>query len=190
MTNIAACLSSVAMDWQTPPEFLALVERVGEGRISLDPCTTAANPTRARTFIHPPGGDGLTASWVHWAPGNSCLAFVNPPYGRALPAWIDKCLDEARQGCEIIALVPARPDTQWFQRVLPRADVALFWRGRIKFLNADPAAPSPNVMWSAKRGVWVPVESAAFPSAVFYFGQRVGSFERAFAGRGLICHSR
>jgi hypothetical protein len=179
-------ISSKDMGWQTPPEFLDLVRKVGP--IALDPCTTIKNPTGARRFATPeaePTGDdgffltypfgvvglnGLGFPWRVWTQ-NHGLAFVNPPYGRALPGWIDKCIEEARLGAEIILLVPARTDTKWFQRVYPRADVTLLWSGRIKFIDAA----------TGRQG-----DAAAFPSAVFYFGTRVGSFERAFTGRGLF----
>lgn len=163
--------SSVKHDWQTPESFLGLVRQVGP--IALDPCTSADNPTLARQFCSPDGRsgdigfaswDGLSCSW-HLTKGNG-LTFVNPPYGRSLPDWMTKCRVEAYLGCEIIALVPARPGAKWWQRTFEDATATLLWRGRIKFKGATAGAP--------------------FDSTVFYFGDRVSGFMDAFAGCGLF----
>jgi site-specific DNA-methyltransferase (adenine-specific) len=115
------------------------------------------------------------------------LVYVNPPYSRALPVWVDKCIEEARRGASIILLVPARTDTRWFTRAYEAAEAVCLWSGRLKFLNADPAAPSPEVMWDKKKSAWVPVCGAAFPSAVFLFGDRhARAFRQVFAPKGIM----
>lgn len=180
------------MDWQTPASFLALVRRVGP--IALDPCSTKKNPTEAEIYFHtgPGGRDGLHQPWADTVRncGAHGVVFMNPPYGRELPRWMEKARLEARLGCEVIALVPARTDTEWFQEAAPGADKLLAYKGRIKFLNADPLAPSPNHMWSKKAGAWVPTASAAFPSAVFYWGKRERVFESVFAPYGRFLAAR
>lgn len=164
--------SSVKMDWQTPDSFLALVRQVDP--ISLDPCTTAENPTGAATWCtgllmrmtNPQSviDDGLSIPWG--AAGGGGLVYVNPPYGRELPKWVEKCREEAIEGCEIILLVPARTDTKWWQSAYRSADMTLLWRGRIRFKGAESPAP--------------------FPSAVFYFGPRAELFRDVFDGKGLF----
>lgn len=161
--------SSVEHTWQTPESFLELVRAIGP--IALDPCTSVGNPTKAAVWCtgrlmhmtNPPRviDDGLTAPWTQYAEGG--LVYVNPPYGRALGAWAAKCVEEARLGAEIVLLVPARPDTQWFEH-LWHADALLFWKGRLKFKGATAGAP--------------------FPSAVAYWGHRERCFREAFAGKG------
>lgn len=145
-----ALLSSKRMDWQTPPEILALVEKVAP--IMLDPC--------------PPNHivDGLTTSWRT----NDGLTYVNPPYGRELGQWIKKAMVEADNGAEIIMLIPARPDTRYWQDfILPFARAVCFWRGRIKFVGADAPAP--------------------FPSAFVYWGKRnEDKFIEVFTKRGFV----
>lgn len=93
---------------------------------------------------------------------------MNCPYGRALPVWANKIVDEAARGCEIIALVPARTDTRWWQLLHGVASSTLLWRGRIKFRGATAGAP--------------------FPSAVFAFGDPMFTqlFRAVFAGRGVF----
>jgi hypothetical protein len=160
--------SSVKMDWQTPDNLLVLVRVFNEGPILLDPCTVRENPTQA-TFVCTPENDGLKAAWHLLCAARPGLVYVNPPYGRALREWTRKCSDEAIKGAEIVLLVPARPDTNWFQDAASFAGgepVVLFWKGRLKFKGAKDAAP--------------------FPSALFYWGPRADRFREVFAGRGLF----
>lgn len=168
-----ALLSSDRMDWQTPDDLLELVNMVGG--IAFDPCTTPDNPTKAKLFIcpsteeslvagggHGVGGDGLAANWHV-----DGLVYINPPYGRQLPKWVAKARLEAAGGAEIIALVPARTDTRWWQKHIAHgADAICFWAGRLKFRGAENSAP--------------------FPSALVYFGDRAKAFRRVFTGKGWI----
>lgn len=141
--TIDACLSSAKMDWLTPPEVVDVVRRVSPlGTIALDPCGNRASVVGARRqYLVEDGDDGLALPW-HGAGG---LVYVNPPYGRSLPAWIDKCADEVFDGAEIVALVPARPDTLWFRRALRECHALCFWSGRIRFFGATAGAPFPSV---------------------------------------------
>lgn len=154
----AALLSSEKMDWETPDSFLALVRTVGP--IGVDPCTTAANPVGASWFFTPEH-DGLKQDWR-----GDGLVYVNPPYGRALIDWARKMRDESERGAEIIALVPARTDTRWFQQYVAQADLLCFWRGRLTFKGAPAPAP--------------------FPSLVAYWGRKLELFTTVFQAHGLI----
>lgn len=144
-------------DWQTPECVLERVRRVGP--IDIDPCTSADNPAGAARY-YTPSHDGLAQSW--YAPGG--IAYVNPPYSRCLD-WIAKCAAEAERGCQIIALVPARTDTRWWQHCWT-ADAICFWRGRLKFVGAPASAP--------------------FPSAIVYWGREPEKFEAAFGDAGKV----
>lgn len=187
----AVLLSSEKQDWQTPANVLELVRQVSQsGQIQLDPCTVRSNPTKALSICSPEVGvNGLS---VEWAACTGGLIFVNPPYGRELPKWVTKCTKEAVLGAEIVLLVPGRVDTNWFQGACMQqmhttpehSPSVLFWRGRLKFI--DGSAPSPDLMWHKKKQCWVPLESAAFPSALFYWGPRHERFREVFAGRGLF----
>lgn len=152
-----ALLSSARMDWQTPPGVLDLVR--GLGQIDLDPCTTADNPTEARRFYAPPQ-DGLTLPW------GEGLAYVNPPYGREIGAWVDRCHRSALGGLEVVLLTPSRTDTRWFTRLWETADAMCFWRGRIRFAGAPHPAP--------------------FPSLVTYFGEDPWLFASVFREAGAV----
>lgn len=152
--------SSDRMDWQTPDVVLDLVREVGV--IRLDPCTEVANPTGAQEWISPPG-DGLS---YDWQPARSGVVYVNPPYGRSLQTWIAKCCTEGTAGSEIVLLVPARPDTAWYDAAHDSANAKCEWRGRLRFKGAPHCAP--------------------FPSALFYWGPQPWLFCHVFAPHGRV----
>ena len=151
-------MKSEKQDWQTPPEFLELVRRVGP--IALDPCTTDENPCGATNAFFTAEYTGLVPDWRAIADGG--LIYCNPPYSD-MDAWAAKIADEGMRGCEIISLTPARTDTRWFRRMCT-ADQMCFWRGRIKFVGAKAAAP--------------------FPSLVCYWGPRPDRFKEVFGPFG------
>lgn len=133
--------SSARHDWQTPVDVLELVREVADdGRIALDPCTTPDNPTGAEEWIAPPD-DGLAEPWTSHG-----LVYVNPPYGRALPLWVDHAAWSAKRCGEIVMLTPARPDTRWFRVLWHSADALCFWSGRITFVGAEHSAPFPSLV--------------------------------------------
>lgn len=149
-------------DWQTPDHVLNLVRKVG--RIMLDPCTTYENPTAAQAFLTAEV-DGLSRPW-HCADGEPIgLIYCNPPYGRAIGKWVNKCGDESllHKGT-VIALVPANTDTAWYDDAIESADAVCEVRGRLRFKGA----PGP----------------AMFGSAVFYYGREPHLFCHVFAELG------
>jgi len=158
---------STKTDHLTPDSILELVRSFAP--IELDPCTSKENPTRAKYIrTRECSPDGLETAW-HEFDG---LVYVNPPYGRRkgqrCKEWVDKAISEYQQGAEIIMLLPARTDTQWFQLAMLHGFV-LFVRGRITFKGQSNGAP--------------------FPSALVYFGssmRRVGRFSRTFTRAGII----
>lgn len=150
--------SSASVQWYTPD---ALVRKIVDflGAIDLDPC---ADPGRripaARHFTEDGPEDGLAQEWRG-------RVFMNPPYGREIPKWTRKALAEPVQ--EIIMLVPARVDTQWFRPLFSCS--ICFIEGRLKFLTP-----------SGER------DAAMFPSALIYCGGRHRQFAAAFANLGTV----
>lgn len=88
--------------------------------------------------------DGLRSPWnINFG---SHRVWLNPPYGRGIEAWVHKCAQEAPRCAVIVALLPARTDTDWFHRwVFPYADLH-FLQGRIKFIGGESSAPFPSVI--------------------------------------------
>lgn len=134
------------------------------GEIDLDPCSNSKDapniPAAAHYTRH---DDGLAQEWAG-------RVYMNPPYGREIDAWIAKLIEEYQSGnvTEAIALVPARTDTQWWQRL--RDYHVCFVEGRLSFKGAGYN------------------ESAPFPSAVFYLGSNTDRFVDAFEEIGDIWH--
>lgn len=151
--------SSESAEHYTPKELLDQVVAV-MGAIDLDPCShpDAKVPARRRFTAK---DDGLTKTW-------SGRVFVNPPYGRVISEWTIKIRQEWERGDvqELIALLPARHDTEWWDALTRECDdvVACFWSGRLTFGgNTDPAP---------------------FPSCVVYFGPKHDVFARVFNPHG------
>jgi len=147
-------------DWGTPACVLERVLRID--RIALDPCHGPAGKVQADTY-YSQAEDGLSLPWR----GGQGLVYMNPPYGRGIGDWVDKSIDEYTMGAEVVALVPARVETRWFYKYWAFAAAVCFWKGRLKFLGASD-------------------NSAPFPSAVVYLGDRVKRFDTAFRDAGIV----
>lgn len=130
-------------EWPTPPHIVdAAVAALGE--IDLDPCASAAGRVPARK-CYTEQDDGLSPS-VKW----EGRVYMNPPYGRAITAWVERLTVEYMQGnvTAFVALVPARTDTAWFQYLVD-CDLCLV-RGRLQFGDSQAGAPFPSL--AAYRG--------------------------------------
>ena len=111
--------------------------------------------------------DALKAAWG--ALGSS--VWCNPPYGREVGAWIEKCRREADKGIRVCALVFARTDTRWWHdHIMGKARMVWLLKGRIKFLRSDTgemknAAPAPScvVMWKGVNVIDTHFRSLCFP---------------------------
>lgn len=151
--------SSEEDEWLTPPEIVdGVLEVLGE--VDLDPCSnTFGEPAVPAVSRFTEADDGLAREW-------GGRVYMNPPYGAAIGAWVDKLRREYDDGnvTEAIALVPARTDTAWFQAL--RDCAVCFVRGRLRFSGADNSAP--------------------FPSVLAYFGDDRARFVETFAGSGDI----
>ena len=157
----AALLKSERTDWNTPRLVVELVSKFGGGFIGLDPCWNEQSLTMP-IYKYALPTNGLECSWK-----NDGLVYVNPPYGREIGHWTEKACRQAEYGAEIVALVPARTDTKWFQRdCFEGANAICFWRGRLTFRGAPAPAP--------------------FPSALVYWGDRIEQFYELFYPHGFV----
>ncbi len=132
--------SSATGEWETPQEvFDALALEFGG--FDLDPCATPENAKCPNFYTQE--NDGLLQPWRG-------QVFVNPPYGRPIGRWIQKCYAAVGQGAKlVVALLPSRTDTRWWHDYVMKADEIRFIRGRLKFGGAKNGAPFPSaiIVW-------------------------------------------
>ena len=118
----SALLSSKKMDYCTPQGFFNTLN--AEFHFTLDAAATEYR-----------GGGSV---------------FCNPPYGRALGAWVRKAYEEAQAGTTVVLLIPARTDTAYFHDYIYGKAEIRFLRGRLHFEDEDgnrfPPAPFPSMV--------------------------------------------
>lgn len=129
-----ALFSSERDDWETPPEFFEKYDDIYH--FDLDVCANDNNHKCAKYFTKE--DDGLKQTWQ-----GTC--WMNPPYGREIPKWMEKAYLSSREGATVVCLVPSRTDTQWWHDYAMKGDIE-FIRGRLKFVGAKHSAPFPNAV--------------------------------------------
>jgi phage N-6-adenine-methyltransferase len=127
--------SSRSEEWTTPAALYADLDR--EFGFTLDPCCTVET-ARCLTY-YTRADDGLRKPWGGHA------VFMNPPYGRAIGAWVEKAAREAAAGALVVGLLPARTDTAWWHRWVMGAEFRLL-PGRLRFGGARHSAPFPSAV--------------------------------------------
>ena len=143
-------------DWETPqPIFDKLNTEFGFG---LDAAATEASAKcerwRSEPCIHNQERScacGLHGRWI--APHETLSVWLNPPYGRGLHQWVNKCVAESAAGATVVALLPDAMDTAWFRDVFRTAwEVRVVW-GRIQFDGTTSSNTCGSIL-----AVWRPGE--------------------------------
>lgn len=138
--------SSNTDEWATPQDLFDTLDATFH--FTLDPCATPENAKCARFYTREQ--DGLKQDW-----GDEVI-WCNPPYGREIGKWIQKCAEH--RGVAVM-LIPARTDTRWWHSYIdknPDAHV-YFIKGRLKFGDGKNPAPFPSAIvvytnWSQHGG--------------------------------------
>lgn len=151
--SAAATISRASDDWHTPRAVLDLAVEVA-GPIMFDPFPCNWDGTL----------DGFAVGWA------SSHTFLNPPYSRMADFAEKFAIETADALTPLIALIPCRPDTRWWDVMRLHASAVCFWRGRIKFGRANGK----------------PATSAPFPSALFYAGPTPGRFADVLSSHGWV----
>lgn len=125
MKKFSGLMTSLNPHWATPKELYEELNQ--EFKFDFDPCPLHSSI------------DGLNICW-----GKS--NFVNPPYGRAITAWVKKCYETSQQGKLVVALLPSRTDTKWWHNYCMKATEIRFIKGRLKFGDSKNSAPFPSVV--------------------------------------------
>ncbi len=151
-------------DWCTPHEVVsALLEFTSGAPIALDPCTNANSIVQAQIEWYGPARRGTNGLIMPWNVPAEGLIYFNPPFSDKR-SWMWKAHNESAYR-EIVGLLPADTDTEWFHRFGTKADMRCFWRRRMTF-GGDRSYP------------------ARFPCALFYWGNLVGRFQTVFGQYG------
>jgi phage N-6-adenine-methyltransferase len=154
-----ALFTSNRDDWATPQALRVQIHNLF-GPITLDAAASQTSTlVRSNWFgpsqCLPDRRDALALDWnePRWhRRAEPRLVYLNPPYGRALPLWVDKAFACSDAGVPVLLLVPARTDTKWGQRLLTDAAEVIFLAGRLSFDNVGRAPfPSMLVLLSKNR---------------------------------------
>jgi phage N-6-adenine-methyltransferase len=123
------------MDWETPDDLFSQLD--SEFHFTLDPASSDSNAKCPNHYTE--ADDGLSRDW------GGQTVFCNPPYGRELPKWVEKCASEARKpNTTVVMLIPSRTDTRWFHTWLYGKAEIRFLKGRVKFeSNHQSQGPAP-----------------------------------------------
>lgn len=131
--------SSASPEWYTPPHIIELTLRLF-GEIDTDPCSNSKDtPNVPANLLYTKDDDGLAQEWRG-------KVYMNPPYGKKIPNWVNAVVLKYKRG-EIdgaILLLPGRIDTRWFQ---PLYDYLICnIRGRLNYPQSACATPFPSVI--------------------------------------------
>ena len=135
--NTEVMFSSKTDEWGTP---IDLFEKLNdEFNFTLDPCADEENHKCDKWFSKT--DDGLTKDW------EGEIVFVNPPYGREISKWVEKCYNEAKKPNTVVfMLIPARTDTVYFHEWIYNQHEIRFIKGRLKFGESKNPAPFPSMI--------------------------------------------
>lgn len=129
--------SSGSDEWETPKDFFDQLD--AEFHFNLDPCATAENRKCNTYFTRE--DNGLVQDW------SGRRVFCNPPYGRNLYQWVEKCYREGcKDGTLVALLIPARTDTAYFHHFILHRSEIRFIPGRLYFGDGKGRAPFPSML--------------------------------------------
>ena len=114
-------LSKNTDEWATPKYIYDQAMEKG----MFDPCPLSSSV------------DGLKIEWGE-------INFVNPPYSN-LKAWIEKSIEQSKEGKKVLLLIPARTDTKAFKMLFEYGSTITFITGRLRFNEAN-SAPFPSML--------------------------------------------
>ena len=134
--NTDVMFSSNTEEWSTPQDFFDKLN--DEFHFTLDVCSTDENAKCKKHYTK--DDDGLSQDWT----GET--VWCNPPYGREMPKWIQKCAEHGNRGGLAVMLIPARTDTKAFHEFIYGKSEIRFIKGRLKFGGSKNSAPFPSMI--------------------------------------------
>ena len=131
-----ALFDTSSCEWETPDELYSKLN--DEFHFTLDPCSTDENAKCEKHYTI--ADNGLVQDWT----GET--VFCNPPYGKDISAWCEKCYRHSVGGGTSVMLLPARTDTQWFHKWIYKKATIRFIEGRVKYGGSKWNAPFPSMI--------------------------------------------
>jgi phage N-6-adenine-methyltransferase len=117
--------------WSTPQDTFDALD--AEFHFTVDVCALPENAKCARYYS--PEHNGLVQDW------SGEVVWCNPPYGRAIAAWVQKAYEASKASAIVVCLFPSRTGPRWWQAfVLPYAEIR-YLNKRLKFVGAPRNAP-------------------------------------------------
>ena len=121
--------------WSTPDGLFDNLNK--EFGFTLDVCASKEN-AKTKRFL----GNGTCGLLEDWGQE---ICWMNPPYGRAIPLWVEKAYRASGKGATVVCLLPSRTCTAWFHDYAIKGEMR-FLRGRLKFKGAKHNAPFPSML--------------------------------------------
>lgn len=123
-------------NYATPTDFVQATENHMNIKFYLDLAASAEN-AKAPNFLTEEN-DSFKHNWTTLSNGEWC--WLNPPYAN-ISDWAQKCLEEAKNGCKIVMLVPASVSTNWFSDYVYNNAEIVFIRPRLTFVGCEDPYP-------------------------------------------------
>jgi phage N-6-adenine-methyltransferase len=132
MALIKSMVSSKSNEWATPQKLFEYLNK--QWNFTLDPSATQENAKCAKFYTI--NDDGLSKSWA------GERVFCNPPYGGHTKEWLQKAVDETKNGVVSVFLIVSSTDRSYWHDLISRhASNIFFLRGRVKFGGSKSTAP-------------------------------------------------
>jgi hypothetical protein len=107
--------------------------------------------------------DALAQNWTAALAQLGGCAWMNPPFGSAIKAFITKAWEEAQRGACVVSIIPSRTGTRWWHKYIEPVRLGAFpgvfdfWKGRMSFVNTDGKTTTPApfdmavVIWDGRK---------------------------------------
>ena len=157
MTYKGAPLMSERQNWGTPDSFMQYLRDQFMFTPDVDLCASKSNTKASKYYCE----DNSCLSQIDW---NGKNYWMNPPFGKELPLFIEKVEEQFNKGNieRAMVLVPARTDTKWFHNMMKgNVHCCYFIKGRFNFVHPDlncsgANAPFPSILveWKKPKNIF------------------------------------